>query len=261
MKNEKADADVEHCGGDAFPSAMQGIERYAPGAVERREPSPRDLMAQAIALGPEGVAVVRELRQMQIEMEDRQAKQSFHEAMSRLQAKLPQIDKDGQAKNSKFAKLESIDIIARPLFAEEGFSVAFDEESHTEKTVTFLMIISRAGHSESKRLTVPVDVASKNREGVSIRPAIQDAGSTVSYARRYLLKMHLNIIEKDEDTDGPPKPRISEQEALDLATLLQDTKSDVPRFLKHFRVERIGDLLKVQLSEALQMLQRKQAPK
>ncbi len=243
------DTDLEHCG--------EGLTIHRGESLERREPSPRDLMAQAIALGPEGVAVVRELRAMQIEMEDRQAKQSFHEAMSRLQSKLPQIDKDGTAKNSKFAKLESIDIIARPLFAEEGFSVAFDEEAHTDKTVTFLMTISRGGHSESKRLTVPIDVASKNREGNSIRPAIQDAGSTVSYARRYLLKMHLNIIERDEDTDGPPPARITDDECKDLATMIQDTKSDLPRFLKHFRLMQLSDMLKTQYAEALQMLKKK----
>ena len=105
------------------------------------------------------------------------------------------MEKYGQAKNSKFAKLEDIDVVIRPLLAEEGFSLALDEEAHTDKTVTFVMTMShREGHSEAKRMTVPIDAAAMNREGRSIRPAIQDAGSTVTYARRYLLKMHLNIV-------------------------------------------------------------------
>lgn len=229
-------------------------------AVERREPTPMQIISR-LAENPnlEAVEAIERLMKLHLELEDRSAKASYAAAMARLQARLPQIDKDGQAKNSKFAKLESIDIIIRPMLADEGFSLSIDEEAHTEKTVTFLAIMShRDGHSESKRLTVPLDVASKNRDGISIRPAIQDAGSTVSYARRYLIKMHLNIIEKDEDTDGHAKATITEDEALDLATLIQDTKSDLARFLNHFRVPNVKSLLKSQHAEALQMLRKKQ---
>lgn len=173
-----------------------------------------------------------------------QRKTAFMAAMARLQERLPQIDKHGQAKNSKFAKLEDIDVIIRPMLAEEGFSFSFDEESHEEKTVTFVATLShRDGHAESKRLTVPIDAAAKNREGMSIRPAIQDAGSTVSYARRYLIKMMLNIIEKNEDTDGEDRKTISAEQVLDIETALQDTKSDKAKFLRLIAgVERLEDI-------------------
>lgn len=173
-----------------------------------------------------------------------QRKTAYMAAMARLQERLPQIDKYGRAKNSRFAKLEDIDVIIRPILAEEGFSFSFDEESYTEKTVTFVATLShREGHSESKRLTVPIDVAAKNREGLSIRPAIQDAGSTVSYARRYLIKMMLNIIEKDEDTNGEDRKTITEEQIRDIETALADTKSDKAKFLRLIAgVDRLEDI-------------------
>lgn len=232
-------------------------------ALERHEPSINEI-AMSIAQRGDLAAVeaVERLFRLQVEKDAIEAKRLYMAAMARLQARLPQMDKDGQAKNSKFAKLENIDAVIRRPMAEEGFSVSFDEESHTEKTVTFVMVMAHeGGHSESKRLTVPVDVASKNREGVSIRPAIQDAGSTVSYARRYLIKMHLNIIEKDEDTNGEKTAKITGDEALDLNTKIKDTESNLALFLKHFRIEKLADLPKSRHGEALQMLAAKAGSK
>lgn len=185
---------------------------------------------------------------------------AFEAAMARLQEQVPQINKYGQGKNSKFAKLEDIDVIIRPLMAAEGFSVTFDEESHTEKTVTFVMRFAhREGHSESKRLTVPIDVAAKNREGNSVRPAIQDAGSTVSYARRYLLKMHLNIIETNEDTDGESKATITPDQAAELLKMMDDVKMDRGRFLVFMGVGAAKDILARDWNKAVNALEVKKA--
>ncbi len=204
-------------------------EEHAPAV----EPSEMLSVIQQIVRDPSiDVAKMKALLDMHRQITADQQKVAFDAAMSRLQAKLPQMEKYGKAKNSKFAKLEDIDVVIRPLLADEGFSFSFDEESHTEKTVTFIAWLAhRDGHREPKRLTVPIDTAAKNSTGASIRPAIQDAGSTVSYARRYLIKMHLNIIEKDEDTNGENQDAISDDQAKDLRALLIDAKQDEERFL------------------------------
>jgi hypothetical protein len=199
---------------------------------------------------------LRGLFELQKDFMRMQAEQAFHAAMARLQAKLPQINKAGQGKNSKFAKLEDIDVVIRPLLAEEEFSFSFDEESHTDKTVTFAGTISHAmGHSQTKQLTVPIDTAAANREGKSIRPAIQDAGSTVSYARRYLLKMHLNIIERDEDSDGESRKTITEDQAKDLRAAVQEVGMDVPRFLLYMAVGAMEEILAVDYRKAINAIE------
>ena len=207
-----------------------------PGAVQVNDAQPGDLMT-AIAHAVSDPRIDVEKMSKLLDMHERivadQRKVAYVAAMSRLQAALPQMGKFGQAKNSKFARLEDIDVVVRPLMAAEGFSVSMDEESSTEKTSTFAMTMShRDGHSEVKRKTFPIDVAAKNREGQSVRPAIQDAGSTVTYARRYLLKMHLNIVETNEDTDGERPEFITDEQVKNIETLLQDTSSNVEAFLK-----------------------------
>lgn len=191
-----------------------------------------DIIQQAIA-SKQDVETLRGLFELQRDFMKTQAEQAFNAAMARLQAKLPQIDKYGRGKNSRYAKLEDIDTIIRPLLAEEGFSFSFDEESHSDKSMTFLAKLShKQGHSELKRLTLPIDASATNQTGKSIRPAIQDAGSTVSYARRYLISMHLNLITRDEDTDGEDNRVISQEQAREINTLIVDSGSDMGKFLR-----------------------------
>lgn len=216
------------------------------------------VIAKAVANPLVDVEKMRALFELQKEILAEERKVVFMAALSRLQAKLPQITKYGQAKNSKFAKLQDIDVVIRPLLSEEGFSLTFDEESSSEKTSTFIMTMGHeAGHRETKRLTVPIDVASKNREGNSVRPAIQDAGSTVSYARRYLLKMHLNIIEKDEDTDGEPRRPITEQQVTDLKIAAEQAGVNIPRFLFYMGVGDFNEILQRDWKKALTAIEAK----
>lgn len=230
------------------------------GDLIRRTDSPTsvlEIIQQAVAT-KQDVETLRGLFELQRDFMRMQAEQAFHAAMARLQAKLPQVNKYGVGKNSKFAKLEDIDRIIRPLLAEEGFSFSFDEEAHSEKTITFVAKIShQQGHSEVKRLTVPIDAAAKNREGNAVRPAIQDAGSTVSYARRYLIKMHLNIIETNEDTDGNPTKTISPEQAADIEAMLQEVKGDRAGFLKYMGVAAIGEILERDHKKAIESLNAK----
>lgn len=234
------------------------MKSMLPDVVEKNQQletvEPTDLLtaiAKAAANPAVSVDKMERLFAMHQQIVKDNARVAFADALNKLQAELPQMEKHGKAKNSRFAKLEDIDTIVRPFLAKAGFSFSFDEEAHTEKTITFIATLThKDGHSEAKRLTVPIDVASKNREGVSIRPAIQDAGSTVSYARRYLIKMHLNIIEKDEDTDGESLTPITEDQVRDLEIQLKDTKSDVAGFLRFMGYDKLSDIRVKDLKKA-----------
>lgn len=228
---------------------------------------PTDLLAiiaQAVMDPRVDVEKMERLLAMQQAIVREQRETEFKAAMTRLQAQIPQIDKFGRGKSSKYAKLEDIDVIVRPLIAAEGFNIAFNEESHTDKTVTFVMTFSHSnGHSDSKRLTVAIDTAAKNREDRAIRPAIQDSGSTVSYARRYLLKMHLNIIEKDEDTDGESRAAITDEQQKDLLAALDEVKFDKAKFLDYMGVKEIAEIQKRDWKRAMNAIdyRRRNPPK
>jgi hypothetical protein len=150
-----------------------------------------------------------------------------------------------------------MDAIVRPLLAEESFSISFSEEAQSEGKVRFALEVSRAGHSKFYYRTISVDSAASNREGKSIRPAIQDDGSTTSYARRYLLKMALNIVETGEDTDGNRSESISKEEVANLETLIAVTRSDKAAFLKYMGVANIEDITVRAYKTALNVLETK----
>lgn len=213
-------------------------------------------------LNADGVLALEKLLDMQERIAADQRKTAFMAAMSRLHAKLPQIQKDGRiivkgVERSRYARLEDIHTVLQPLMAEEGFSASFDEEAYTESTATFVMTVShRDGHAETKRKTVPHDKAAVGQYG-PIRSAIQDASSTASYARRILYKMHFDIVECGEDTDGTSLETVTAETVKDLETALQDTKSDKAKFLAHFKIAKIEDLLIRDLPTANDMIQAK----
>jgi len=157
------------------------------------------------------VTKLEALLKMQREMAAEEQRTSFRAARARLQAKTQQLTKHGTidtgSRKSRFLRLEDIDHAIKPLLAEEGFSFSFDSSPGPGNAVTFTAELAhKDGYAETKTLTLPID----NGAG---RSAVQAMGSTVSYARRYLIEMHLNIVKKDEDDDGRggPLPLTAEQ--------------------------------------------------
>lgn len=155
-----------------------------------------------------------------------QQRVAFAAAMARLTPKLPEIGKHGTSHHGKYARLEDIDRAIRPLIAEEGFSLSFDSGPAEGNKVRVTCKLSHAeGHFETKQIDLPLDTSgSKN--------GAQSAISTVSYGRRILTKMFFNLIEAGEDTDGNDPSLITDEQVKDLETMLADTKSNVPNFLK-----------------------------
>jgi hypothetical protein len=192
-----------------------------------------------------------------------QRKTAFMAALARLQAVLPQItkqgtilDNSGRARN-RFAKIEDIDAQIRPLLAEEGFSFAFDSKQ-TGSVIEFTGTLHhREGHAVEKTLSLPID----NGAG---RNAVQSVGSTTSYARRYLLSMHLNLVTRDEDDDGmggASKGPITEAQTAELRKLLEDVGGDPKRFFKWAGVERLEDLPLGKYGPALKFIEEKKRQK
>jgi hypothetical protein len=184
----------------------------------------------------------------------------FRAALARLQEALPQsaksgaiLDRDGNKRN-KFAKLEDIDAVVRPMCAAEGFSFSFDSKATTGGMIEFTGTLShREGHAESKTITLPVDSGPG-------RNAAQSVGSSTSYARRYLLSMHLNLIMRDEDDDGAGgqgNEPITPTQVAELQRQLTEVGGDPARFLKWLRVETIEQVTLSQYGRAIKFLDEK----
>jgi hypothetical protein len=238
-------------GGHALPDVI------AETAVATRPASLLDIIAQVVMDPRVDVEKMERLLAMQQQIIADERQIAFKAALTELQGEIPQIEKDGRVivknvERSRYAKYETIDEYVRPLMAKHGFSISFDEVETTAATRKFSATLShRAGHAETKYKVMPYDHS-------EYRSASQSEGSTVSYARRALLKMHLNLVEKDEDDDGGggSKPITSEQEAT-IQALIEEVKANKARLLDYLHVSRLEDILARDYASVIAQLQRK----
>mgnify|MGYP001594284428 CR=1 FL=1 len=186
-----------------------------------------------------------------------QRQTAFAAALSRLQAKLPQINKAGKIivsglERSRYAKIEDIDRAIRPLLAEEGFALSFDSASPDAKVYTMSCRLSHSeGHSETKVIALPLDASPH-------RSTVQSVGSTVSYARRLLMQMHLNLVAVAEDDDGQGGSLpITEDQAKDLHSMLTEVHADTARFLTFMGVDAVKSILARDYKRAISALEAK----
>jgi hypothetical protein len=229
-----------------------------PGALARETSSILDTIARAARDPSIDVAKLERLLAIQERLVTEQRRTAFMAALSRLQARLPQIaksgtitDRDGAVRN-RYAKVEDIDTIIRPICAEEGFSFSFDSQPKPPGVEYSCTMSHRDGHAETKTLNLPID----NGAG---RNAVQSIGSTTSYAKRYLLSMHLNLVTRDEDDDGNAhgaEPVTAEQAAHLRAEILRVGANEA-RFLNWIAAGSIEEIRAANYSRACKFLEEK----
>lgn len=150
-------------------------------------------------------------------MVERAKKDAFNHDMAKVQAEIGRILRTGKNPTfvNPYARLEDLDRAARPIYSAHGFSVRYGSapaprEGWLRVTLT---IAHRDGYSEEHYLDGPIDSQQNERRG---RTPIQAVGSTVTYLRRYLLQMVLNLVPgdnpEDDDGEGQRRPRVTVQE-------------------------------------------------
>ena len=206
------------------------ITKQSPGELAtQREPSFNEIVQAAINNPQVDVAKIDALLQLKERMEAREAEKQFNAAMARLQPKLPAIPKRGRVSysttNFSFATYEDIDDAIRPLLCAEGFSLSFDSAIQDGKATYTGTLAHAAGHSKSASMILPADTSGGKN-------AIQAVGSTVSYAKRYLVGMLLNIITRGSDDDASTAEPISEEQAMSIRDMLDALAMTPPQMQK-----------------------------
>jgi len=160
------------------------------------------------------VAKLTALLDMQERVLRAQAKQQFTEALSAVAAELEPVARDARNPHlgTRYAKLETIDGALRPIYSRHGFSVRYGSEPTADGKVHVTCTVSHVGgHSETLGLTAPVDAVGTG--GKASKTGVQAIGSTVSYLRRYLLVMAMNVtFIDDDDDDGEASRRTGGQQ-------------------------------------------------
>lgn len=151
-------------------------------------------------------AKIKQIMEMQEYILDRNAKQAFNVAMVKAQGRMEVVLKATKGEHGKFANLESVLEMARPIYTDEGFAVTFYEGFSTvEKPLKdghirmMADIMHAGGHTKAVTADVPFD--DKGPQGKIIKTGPHATGSSFSYGRRYLNCMIWNIATGDDD-DG-----------------------------------------------------------
>lgn len=200
------------------------------------------------------VEKMERLLAVQERMMEKQAEINFNNALGDLQTKLPIIKKDGKMShtNSTYAKFEAIMKVLQPLLAEHGFSVRFNSRESGGKIIITGTLAHRDGHSITDEIPLSIDTSGAKNN-------VQGVGSTISYGKRYLVGMLLNLVFEGEDDNGQKSGYvpISTNDAAVIKKLLQETGSDVKQFLRWVNADSVDEMSQSDYAKAKAALERK----
>jgi ERF superfamily len=206
------------------------------------------------------VAKLEKMLDLQERVMTRNARSDFIASLKALQIALPQIARKGEIAfkgevQSRYGKWEDIDKVIRPLLDAHGFALSFKSVQNGHVAVT--AILSHVGgHAEDTTVNLPVD-ASGNKN------AVQAVGSAISYGKRYAAGMLLNLVFIGDDDDGQATeaaPATITKSSLGVLTkLIEETNTDLPRFLAHYGIGALADLPDAKFSDAKRLLEQRKA--
>lgn len=245
----------------AAPSKAVAIRHETPPQAPARAPSMLEIIGRAAADPRCDTAKMRELLDMQKDIEAEASKRAFTEAFIALSAELPEIRTDGRieirAKDAKgertgavqqatpYASFQGIMQVVKPLLIKHGFSLSFATEPSPDGTRIIVRgrLEHKGGHARETAFPLPAETSgSKNN--------VQGWGSSFSYGRRYCTLGLLNIVSRareDVDRDGeeqtkeppPPKfPPITEEQLDALVDLSDANGLTIQRLLSHLNANR-----------------------
>jgi len=138
---------------------------------------------------------------------DREAKQQFSISMANCQSEMPAILKTAENKqtHSKYETLDSLNKVISPVYTSNGFSVSFGTDTAHSIDDPMLRVTAEVSHvggwTKDYHYDLPYDSA--GIAGTVNKTKVHASGSTLSYGRRYLLKLIFNLTTVDElDDDG-----------------------------------------------------------
>lgn len=193
--------------------------RRALAAIEHHMPAdPMVSMIERIAMDPSAdLAKLEKMLDMKERHEAAQAKAAFNAAFSAASADFPTIPLNGKSNNGRYATLEDITKLTRPVLSKHGLALTFNIEVGQDVIVT-AKLMHEKGHSETTSMALPRDTSgSKN--------AVQAVGSTQKYGQRYTAQAILGLSLGDDDEDdgraaGGSEP-ISESQYRELRDLIE----------------------------------------
>lgn len=184
-------------------------QEQAPVVQSQQQAAFLGLIEKAISMPTPDFTVIDKMLDMQERILAKEAEMKFNQAFSVMINEIPVIAKTSEAKvqtkaggsfGIKYAGLDEIVEVVRPVLSRHGFAVNFKHEQDFQQgglagSVKISCVLRHnAGHSIENSMILPVDNS-------GAKNAVQGIGSTVTYGKRYTLCSMLNIATGD-DRDG-----------------------------------------------------------
>ncbi len=139
--------------------------------------------------------------------EANQARKVFASDFAVVQSKIEAVVKakyNPQTK-SKYAGIDDVIGMAKPVYTEQGFSIIYYEgkAEKAEDVRVYADVLHKSGHKETYHLDVPL--GGVGIKGVVNMTAIHAKATSFTYGRRYLLCNIWNIPTQDDDGNAPDK--------------------------------------------------------
>ncbi|MBX4336456.1 ERF family protein [Bartonella raoultii] len=192
------------------------------------------------------------LREKEIE---RQNYQNFVHDLSNMQIEYQKIQKNATNThtNSQYATLDQYIDAVKDTLAKHRFALfSRIKEQSSESIIVEMTLTHPSGNKISTEGKFPHDTK-------GCKSNIQAVGSTLTYARRYLLGMLLNVVSEDDDTDGnPPVKSACPQQINEIRKLIEQTHAEEVKILDYVKVKQLDNMSDGQAQIVLHLLKNKQ---
>ncbi len=148
---------------------------------------------------------------LQDRWEKNEARKQFNAAMSAFRANHIKVVRSaevqsGPMKGMQYARLSDFVEATAEALAQAGLSVSWRTVKQEKEWIEVACIVRHAaGHEEETVLGGPIDNS-------GAKNAIQARASTVTYLKKYTMKMALGLAEQDDDDDGNGGPENAGQQ-------------------------------------------------
>lgn len=179
---------------------MNAVTKTTEGTVQDYNGGLMEVIARAARDPSVDIDKMERLIAMQERVQARDAEVAFSTDFAAMQPQLPAITKGGQIVHkgqliSEFAEWEDINKAITPVLSSCGFSLSFKPTEENGKVCVTGILRHRLGFKDDATLPLPTDTS-------GAKNAVQSIGSTLSYGKRYVATLLLNLTTEGEDDDG-----------------------------------------------------------
>ena len=221
--------------------AGQALPKY--NSIVPVDNSPSGLLRLAVERNLD-IDKLQKFMELHREWEVNEARKAYYLAVSEFKRNPPTVTKDKKNTqyDSWYTSIGNLTSTVNTELGKHGLSANWSYDQG-EKTISATCILTHAmGHHESVTLSAPPDVSgSKN--------PIQQIKSTTTYLRIATFEAVTGVASNEhnvnDDGNGsgkPPEPVITEKQAADLHTMMEDFINNKKSFLAWLKVESLSEL-------------------